>query len=110
MLRRKLPSAQAVNWPARQHEGINMPNVPEAPSTQDIPEGYRRLEGSERRVRKGAWRLGPADPKEPVLVSMYVRRPPGSSFLTPQVAQLYNLPTSSASGRTIGLLEFLVVS
>jgi kumamolisin len=40
----------------------------------EIPTGYRQLTGSERRVRKGAKRVGPADPKETVLISIYVRR------------------------------------
>ena len=39
-----------------------------------IPMGYRQLAGSERRVRKGARREGPADAKEVVLVSIYLRR------------------------------------
>ena len=40
----------------------------------EIPTGYRQLAGSERKVRTGAKRVGPADPKETVLVSIYLRR------------------------------------
>jgi hypothetical protein len=54
------------------------------PQTKKIPEGYRRLEGSERRARKGAQRVGPADPNEQVMVSVYVRRRPGSPPLPDQ--------------------------
>jgi subtilase family serine protease len=38
--------------------------------------GFRELVGSTRRVRKGASRVGPADPNETILVSIYLRRPP----------------------------------
>src|SRR5271154_6238542 len=40
----------------------------------EIPSGYRQLAGSERKVRKGAKRVGPADPKETLSVSIYLRR------------------------------------
>ncbi len=40
----------------------------------NISMDYRKIEGSERRVRKGARRVGPADPEERLLVSIYVRR------------------------------------
>jgi kumamolisin len=40
----------------------------------EIPSGYRQLAGSERRVRKGAKRVGPADPEEMLLISIYLRR------------------------------------
>src|SRR5580692_10349143 len=40
----------------------------------EIPSGYRQLAGSERRVRKGAKRVGPAAPEEILLVSIYLRR------------------------------------
>jgi kumamolisin len=49
----------------------------------EIPSGFRQLAGSERRVRKGAKRVGPADPKEMLVISIYLRRraeaPPLSS-------------------------------
>jgi kumamolisin len=38
--------------------------------------GFRELVGSSRHVRKGASRVGPADPNETILVSIYLRRPP----------------------------------
>jgi hypothetical protein len=40
----------------------------------EIPIGYRQLAGSERKARKGAKRVVPADPKETVLISIYLRR------------------------------------
>jgi kumamolisin len=40
----------------------------------EIPIGYRQLAGSERKVRKGAKRVGPADPNETLSVSIYLRR------------------------------------
>ncbi len=40
----------------------------------EIPTGYRQLAGSERKARKGAKRVGPADPNERVLISIYLRR------------------------------------
>jgi kumamolisin len=50
----------------------------------NIPMGYQELEVSKRRVRKGAERVGPADPKEKLLVSIYVRRRPGAPSLPSQ--------------------------
>jgi kumamolisin len=50
----------------------------------NIPIGYQELEGSRRRVRKGAERVGPADPKEKLLISIYVRRQPGAPSLPSQ--------------------------
>jgi kumamolisin len=41
-----------------------------------IPKGYQRLEKSERRPRQGARRVGPADPKENLSVTIRVRRRP----------------------------------
>lgn len=38
--------------------------------------GHHELVGSARRVRKGASRVGPADPDETILVSIYLRRSP----------------------------------
>lgn len=61
-----------------------MPRTPKTPKTPSVPAGYRRLEGSERKARKGARRLGPADPKEPLLVSVYVRRRPDAPPLPDQ--------------------------
>jgi len=40
----------------------------------EIPMGYRQLAGSERRVRKGAELVGPADPEETLVVSIYLRQ------------------------------------
>jgi hypothetical protein len=45
------------------------------PTTPTVPNGYRRLEGSERFAPVGSKGLGPADPKEKVPSSVYVRRP-----------------------------------
>jgi kumamolisin len=50
----------------------------------EIPSGYRKLAGSERKVRKGATRVGPADPSETLLISIYVRRRPGAPALPAQ--------------------------
>jgi Pro-kumamolisin, activation domain/Subtilase family len=44
------------------------------PTAQDIPEGYRRIEGSERRPSPGAQLLGPADPAETLTVTIVLRR------------------------------------
>jgi len=38
----------------------------------------RQLDGSQRRVRASAQRVGPADPGDVILVSIYVRQKPGS--------------------------------
>ena len=58
-----------------------MPRNPRPPKT---PAGYSRLDGSARRARKGTRRVGAADANEQVLVSVYVRRPPGSPPLPDQ--------------------------
>jgi len=50
-----------------------MPNSQQTPKENDIPENYRPLKGSERRPRRGAVRVRPADPSETVLISIYVR-------------------------------------
>ncbi len=50
----------------------------------EIPGGYRRLPGSERKVRKGATRVGPADPGETLVISIYLRRRPGAPSLPGQ--------------------------
>ncbi len=44
----------------------------------------RELAGSARPVRKGASRIGPADPNETEIVSIYLRRPPGARPLRGQ--------------------------
>jgi kumamolisin len=46
--------------------------------------GLRELAGSERHVRKGASRIGPADPNETITVSMYLRCPPHAPPLRDQ--------------------------
>jgi kumamolisin len=43
-----------------------------------IPEGYRRLEGSERRIAQRAQRVGAADPNETIKVTIRVRRRAGA--------------------------------
>jgi kumamolisin len=56
-----------------------MPKNPKNPknlSPQEVPEGYRRLEGSERRPAAGAKLLGPADANEQVSVTITLRRRP----------------------------------
>jgi len=57
----------------------------------EIPAGYRRLEGSERRPAAGAHRVGPADHNETLSVSVYVRPRPDAPplpdlehWMTPQ--------------------------
>ena len=44
---------------------------------KNTPE-FHELAGSARRVRRGASRVGPADTKEIIEVSIYVRRPPNA--------------------------------
>lgn len=61
-----------------------MPNSQQTPKENDIPENYRPLKGSERRPRRGALRVGPADPSESVLISIYVRPRPGAPPLPNQ--------------------------
>lgn len=46
-----------------------------------IPQGYQRLEKSERRPRHGAHKVGPADPKEVLSVTIRVRRRPDAPAL-----------------------------
>lgn len=72
----------------------------------EIPAGYRQLAGSERRVRKGATRVGPSDPAETVLVSLYVRRQPGApplptldSYTAKNLGQRVNLSRSEFAER-----------
>jgi kumamolisin len=48
-----------------------------------VPRGYRELAGSRRGVRPGARQVGPADPQESFLVSIYVRPHPGAPPLPP---------------------------
>jgi hypothetical protein len=51
-----------------------MPQSPRTPQKKNIPENYRRLEGSERRPKPGARLVGPANPKEKLNVIICVRR------------------------------------
>ncbi|MGA8755339.1 MAG: S53 family peptidase [Stellaceae bacterium] len=50
----------------------------------NVPAGYQRLEGSERHPARNARRLGPADPAEPLSVTIVLRRrldgPPVPNF------------------------------
>src|SRR5215469_16571971 len=48
----------------------------EKEETMNIPEGYQRIEGSERRIAPGARLIGPADPNETVSITIIVRRRP----------------------------------
>ncbi len=50
----------------------------------EIPVGYRRIEGSERRAALGARRVGPADPNETFSFTIRVRRRPGAPALPDQ--------------------------
>jgi kumamolisin len=59
----------------------------------EIPSGYRKLAGSERKVRKGATRVGPADPSETLLISIYLRRQPGAPSLPGESDFLATPPT-----------------
>ena len=56
-----------------------------------IPDGYRRLENSERHAAPGARRVGPADPAETLTVSILVRRRPDAPPL-PDPASLAAAP------------------
>jgi kumamolisin len=44
-----------------------------------IPDGYRAINGSEKRPARGARRVGPADPNEKFSFTVRVRRRPGVS-------------------------------
>ena len=55
-------------------EGPKTPRASKTPAPQNIPEGYRQLEGSERRPAPNAEFLGPADPNEQVSVTVVLRR------------------------------------
>src|SRR5215475_10742148 len=50
----------------------------------NIPEGYLRLEGSERRAAQGARLIGPADANEKLSLSIRLRRRPGAPALPDQ--------------------------
>jgi kumamolisin len=47
----------------------------------ELPEGYQRLEGSERRAAAGASLVGPADQAEALTVTITLRRMPGAPEL-----------------------------
>jgi hypothetical protein len=47
----------------------------------ELPEGYQRLEGSERRAAAGASLVGPADKAEALTVTITLRRMPGAPEL-----------------------------
>ena len=51
-------------------------------ATPPLPDGYRRLPGSERKPARGAQRVNSADPDEVLTVSVYVRRNPEAPPLT----------------------------
>jgi kumamolisin len=62
----------------------------------EIPKGYQRLEKSHRNPRRGAQRVGPADPKETLSVTIRVRRRPDAPAL----------PNPMKSSRVISHEEF----
>ncbi|WP_206952481.1 S53 family peptidase [Trinickia acidisoli] len=45
------------------------------------PSGRRELQGSAKRIRKGANRMRPEDPATPIEISVYLRHPPGAAPL-----------------------------
>jgi len=47
----------------------------------EVPDGYQRLDGSERRAAPGARLAGPADPAEVLSVTIHLRRKPGAPEL-----------------------------
>jgi kumamolisin len=61
----------------------------------DIPEGYQRLEGSERRPAPNARRLGPADAAERLSVTIVLRRRPDGMPL----ADINSVAAMPPSGR-----------
>jgi kumamolisin len=63
--------------------------MPELPA--QTPEGYQRLENSERHAAPGARRVGPANPTETLTVSILVRRRPDAPPL-PDPASLAATP------------------
>jgi kumamolisin len=69
----------------------------------EIPAGYQRLEGSERRVRRGARLLGPAGGDEKLSVSIRVRRKPGAP---PLPDQEYWVKTPPGKRKFISRAEF----
>ena len=50
----------------------------EGSDNMPLPKNYIKVGGSERSPRKGATLVGPADPNEPLSLSIRVRRKPGS--------------------------------
>ncbi|MGP6158367.1 MAG: hypothetical protein ACLPYS_12825 [Vulcanimicrobiaceae bacterium] len=59
-----------------------MPTSERAPMRErGIPDGYRPVDGSERRPAPGAVQCGPADPHERLSVIILVRARPGSAEL-----------------------------
>ena len=64
----------------------------------DVPEGFRRLRGSERAASAGARRVGDEAPDRPVTVTVLVRRRPDGPPL-PGAAE-FSAASSRAPGRT----------
>jgi hypothetical protein len=58
----------------------------------DVPDRYRRIEGSERRPARGARRVAPSDPNEKLSFTIRVRRRPDALLRQIRI-----------SGRPIGL-------
>src|SRR5262249_9989206 len=67
--------------------------MPKPPAPQDVPEGYRRLEGSERRPAPDATFLGLADPNEQLWVTIVLRRRPNGPPV-PSLSKFASLPPS----------------
>jgi len=63
----------------------------------DIPADYRLLEGSERQLAPGARFISPADPNEPLSVTIVVRRRPDA----PPLPDLENMRTVPQERRTL---------
>jgi kumamolisin len=64
----------------------------------DLPEGFRRLRGSERAASAGAQRVGDEAPDRPVTVTVLVRRRPDGP--PPPGDTEFSVASSRASGRT----------
>jgi kumamolisin len=76
------------------------------PKSTEIPKGYRRLEGSERRPAPKAEFLGPADPKEKLEVTIVLRRRPDGPpvpkfdyFATTPPSQRRRMPTDEFAAK-----------
>src|ERR1700722_20367302 len=69
----------------------------------EVPTGYRRIDSSERRLARGARRLGPADPNATLSIAFRIRPRPDAAALPDQE---YWARTKPAQRKFISRQEF----